>query len=271
MPELPEVETVRVGIVLYIEGCTITTVVVRNRRLRWLIPENLSGILANQRIDRITRRAKYLLFNCPAGTLLIHLGMSGILRLLTDNSDVGKHDHVDINFDNGYLLRFTDPRRFGSILWTNDNINNHFLLRHLGPEPLSTSFSTDYLMQKAQGWKRSIKSFIMDCKVVAGVGNIYANESLFLAGIHPKTVTGTILRGKLNKLVDVIKLVLRNAISKGGTTLKDFRTSNGSLGYFSQYLNVYGRNGDACRHCGSSVKVFKEVQRATYYCPLCQK
>ena len=175
MPELPEVETTRRGISPYLEGQMITTVVVRNHSLRWPIPATLAETLANQQVKKITRRAKYLLFHCDSGTLLIHLGMSGSLRLLDRPEEVAKHDHVDINFANGYLLRFTDPRRFGAILWTEDAITEHKLLNHLGPEPLSDSFSTDYLLGKAKGRKSSIKTFIMNGQIVVGVGNIYAN------------------------------------------------------------------------------------------------
>ncbi|OUR64576.1 DNA-formamidopyrimidine glycosylase [Methylophaga sp. 42_25_T18] len=271
MPELPEVETTRRGISPYLEGQTITKVIVRNHSLRWPIPATLTEILAQQQVNKITRRAKYLLFHCDSGTLLIHLGMSGSLRILDKPEDVAKHDHVDINFDNGYLLRYTDPRRFGAILWTEKNITEHKLLNHLGPEPLSDSFTTDYLMGKAKGRKSSIKTFIMNGKIVVGVGNIYANEALFLAGIHPKKLAGELSKTEGKQLVNSIKQVLEKAIIAGGTTLKDFRKSDGKPGYFSQQLNVYGRNDQACYHCGSNIQLFKESQRATFFCPLCQK
>ena len=271
MPELPEVETTLRGIKPYMEDQIITKVTVRNHILRWPIPATIAETLANQYIHQITRRAKYLLFHCDLGILLIHLGMSGSIRILGSTTDIGRHDHVDINLNNGYLLRFTDPRRFGAILWTECSIDDHFLLSHLGPEPLSRLFSDDYLIQKAMGRKSSIKTFIMNGKIVVGIGNIYANEALFLAGIHPKTITGTLPRNKLNKLVRVIKEVLKKAISEGGTTLKDFKRSNGKPGYFARYLNVYGRNERACYHCGSKIELFREAHRATYYCPMCQK
>lgn len=269
MPELPEVETTRLGISPYIEGQTITKVVVRNYKLRWPIPSTIAETLTKQHINKITRRAKYLFFHCDSGTLLIHLGMSGSLRLLKIHAEPEKHDHVDITVDNGYLLRYTDPRRFGAILWTEEPIDEHVLINQLGPEPLSSLFSTDYLKQKAKGRKSSIKTFIMNGKIVVGVGNIYANEALFLAGIHPKTVTGDISLDKFNKLVEAIKQVLEKAIAEGGTTLRDFKKSDGKPGYFAQHLNVYGRE-QACYHCGSIIRLFKEAQRASYYCPLCQ-
>ena len=271
MPELPEVETTLRGIRPYIEDQTITTVIVRNYILRWPISKTISNNLANQHVHKITRRAKYLLFHCDSGTLIIHLGMSGNLRILNSIINTSKHDHVDIKFNNGYILRFNDPRRFGAFLWTEDSINSHALFSHLGPEPLSRSFSSKYLIKIAQGRKSKIKNFIMNAKVVVGIGNIYANESLLLSNIHPETVTGTLDQKELIRFVIVIKLLLEKAINNGGTTLKNFRKSNGKPGHFAQHLNVYGRNKCDCYCCGSKIQKLKTASRATYYCPICQK
>lgn len=270
MPELPEVETTCRGISPYIEKHTIVDVTVRNHKLRWPIPNDIADTLSKQQIHKISRRAKYLLFHCDSGTLIIHLGMSGSLRILEKHVEPAKHDHVDISMNNGYLLRYTDPRRFGSILWTADNIFSHQLLRHLGPEPLSEHFSTQYLSDQAKGRKSSIKTFIMNGKIVVGVGNIYANEALFLAGIHPQTIASQLTKEKIEKLVTSIKQVLIKAIKEGGTTLKDFKNSDGKPGYFAQHLNVYGRKDQTCYRCSNIIQMYKELQRATYYCPLCQ-
>lgn len=272
MPELPEVETTRQGVSPFLKGAKITQVTIRQFSLRWPIEPKLANILTGQTISQIQRRAKYLLLQCDTGTLIIHLGMSGRLRILdVDNKDeLQKHDHVDIELDNGYLLRYTDPRRFGAILWTNDLIEQHPLLINLGPEPLTEDFTAQYLYKQSQSRRCSIKTLIMNGKIVVGVGNIYANEALFLAGIHPKTVAQQLTLEDHVALVNAIKTVLTQAISAGGTTLKDFRKSDGKPGYFAQKLNVYGRVGEACPHCKSTIQHYKETQRATFYCPLCQ-
>jgi len=271
MPELPEVETTRQGITPHVKGHSITSVTVRNFKLRWPIPSNIEDILLGQSVNHISRRAKYLLLQCDKGTLIIHLGMSGHLQITDNSKPIGKHDHVDIQFDNGLILRYTDPRRFGSILWSElDDINQHPLLSHLAPEPLSTAFSIDYLRPLAQGRRTTIKAFIMNSKFVVGVGNIYANEALFLSGIHPKRIAGELNEQQLDTLINIIKEVLNKAIDAGGTTLKDFRNSDGKPGYFAQQLNVYGRENEACSQCGSEIQHYKEAQRATYFCPQCQ-
>ncbi|PHS68626.1 MAG: DNA-formamidopyrimidine glycosylase [Methylophaga sp.] len=271
MPELPEVETTCCGIRPFIEDQRITKITVRNYKLRWPIPTNIADILTGQQIHTVKRRAKYLLFQCDTGTLIIHLGMSGSLRILDSTDNVEKHDHVDIVVDNGYVLRFTDPRRFGAILWTEQPIDQYKLLRHLGPEPLSIDFDADYLSQQSQSRKTSIKTFIMDGRIVVGVGNIYANEALFLAGIHPKTLTGKMSLNQCEKLVSAIKNVLTKAIAAGGTTLKDFRKSDGKPGYFAQQLHVYGRKEKPCSICGTVIQHYQASQRATYFCPNCQR
>ena len=272
MPELPEVETTRKGIQPYLEKAVITDVIIRNFSLRWPIPTDLAKILNQQTIHTVKRRAKYLLIQCDTGTLMIHLGMSGSLRILDkiERGNPAKHNHVDITLDNGHLLRYTDPRRFGAILWTDQTIKEHKLIAHLGPEPLLKDFHTDYLYQQALTKRCSVKTFIMTGQVVVGVGNIYANESLFLSGIHPKTIAQNLTKAQCEKLTEQIKLVLSKAIKAGGTTLKDFTKSDGKPGYFAQQLNVYGRKNEPCRHCGNNIEHYKETQRATYYCPKCQ-
>lgn len=274
MPELPEVETTRLGISPYIEKACITDVTIRNFSLRWPIDPELAHILTGKTIHTITRRAKYLLFHCESdGTLIIHLGMSGKLRILEYNTapQAEKHDHFEIAFDNGQLLRYNDPRRFGAILWTNQATEQHTLLNHLGPEPLSSEFDSNYLFQQSRSRKCSIKTLIMNGKVVVGVGNIYASESLFIAKIHPKIVANTLSKKQCASLVDAIKTILAKAIKAGGTTLKDFRKSDGNPGYFSQQLNVYGRKDEVCTQCDGIIQHFKELQRATFFCPNCQK
>jgi len=271
MPELPEVETTRRGLSPYIESHKITAVTIRNFKLRWPIADNLAAILSNQTIHKISRRAKYLLFQCNTGTLIIHLGMSGHLQIIDKRDPVGKHDHVDIQFENGLTLRYTDPRRFGAILWSEyEDIQQHPLLSHLGPEPLSETFTANYLLKISHDRRCSIKTFIMNGKNVVGIGNIYANEALFLARIHPKTPAGKLTKGQATLLVTVIKQVLKKAIDAGGTTLKDFRKSDGKPGYFSQQLHIYGKEGESCLHCGSQILQYKEGQRATFFCPQCQ-
>jgi formamidopyrimidine-DNA glycosylase len=272
MPELPEVETTRKGIKPYLERAVITQVTIRNYSLRWPIPSDLAKTLNQQTIQSVKRRAKYLLIQCNTGTLLIHLGMSGSLRILNkvERDNPAKHDHVDISLDNGYLLRYTDPRRFGAVLWTNELVKDHKLIAHLGPEPLLKDFHADYLYQQAKTRHCSVKTFIMNGPVVVGVGNIYANESLFLSGIHPRTIAQNLTETQCENLVEQIKLVLGRAIKAGGTTLKDFTKSDGKPGYFSQQLNVYGRKDQPCFHCGHKIEHYKVTQRATYYCPVCQ-
>ena len=270
MPELPEVETTRRGVQPFVEGQQIDSMVVRHRGLRWPIPEGLEEIVKGQTVHAVDRRAKYLLLRCDSGTLIMHLGMSGRLRVLDTDDHIGKHDHVDIFFSNGYLLRFTDPRRFGAVLWTETNTDLHPLIAHLGPEPLSDDFDADYLFARARIRSSNIKSFIMNGEVVVGVGNIYANEALFLAGIHPSIAAGKISKARMNRLVDAIKLVLDKALLAGGTTLRDFRKSDGKPGYFAQELHVYGREQQPCLTCQQPIICIRQAQRATYFCKQCQ-
>ena len=272
MPELPEVETTRKGIKPYLENATVTKVTIRNHSLRWPIPGDLASTLKQQVIHSVKRRAKYLLLQCDSGTLMIHLGMSGSLRILDkiEHNNPAKHDHVDIILNNGHLMRYNDPRRFGAIMWTDEAVTKHKLIAHLGPEPLLKGFDANYLYKQAKTKRCSVKTLIMNGQVVVGVGNIYANESLFLSGIHPKTIAQNLTKTQCEQLTQQIKLVLGKAIKAGGTTLKDFTKSDGKPGYFAQQLNVYGRKDEPCLHCGNKIQHYKETQRATYYCPSCQ-
>lgn len=270
MPELPEVETTRRGIEPCVKGLVIQSTVVRQRALRWPVPRNLHALLAGRRVLTVTRRGKYLLLKLDMGTLLIHLGMSGHLCMVSASLLPQKHDHVDVVFEGGNVLRFTDPRRFGAVLWIKDNPLDHVLLAHLGPEPLSAEFDGQYLFNASRGRKATIKSLIMDSKIVVGVGNIYANEALFLAGIRPGRAAGRLTREQCSRLANAIKRVLAKAIVAGGTTLRDFRSAEGRTGYFQQQLQVYGRGGMPCVQCGSLLKEIRLNQRCTVYCPLCQ-
>ncbi|MFP3873684.1 MAG: bifunctional DNA-formamidopyrimidine glycosylase/DNA-(apurinic or apyrimidinic site) lyase [Thiohalophilus sp.] len=271
MPELPEVETTRKGIAPHLQGRAVREVVVRQRQLRWPIPRNLNALLQGQVIEQIDRRGKYLLLRMNKGTLIIHLGMSGSLRILPGRTPAQKHDHVDIVLDNEQCLRLRDPRRFGAVLWTRENPSRHKLLAALGPEPLSEQFDADYLWQKSRGRRLTIKAFIMDSKVVTGVGNIYANEALYLAGIHPGRAAGRIARARYAGLVNAIKQVLEAAIRQGGTTLRDFTASDGKPGYFRQQLHVYEREQEPCHQCGKPLRQVVISQRASYYCRHCQR
>jgi formamidopyrimidine-DNA glycosylase len=272
MPELPEVETTRRGIAPHVTGRVVRAVVVRDARLRWPVPAaRFQRELVGQRVDVVTRRGKYLLLSTSAGTLILHLGMSGSLRLVSAAEPPQKHDHVDIVLDSGQSLRLRDPRRFGAVLWTTRPAGKHALLKSLGPEPLSEAFDGGHLYQRSRKRRVAVKVFIMDSKVVVGVGNIYANEALFLTGIHPEIAAGRVSRARYEQLAAVIKQVLHEAISQGGTTLRDFVNGEGKPGYFQQRLNVYGRAGEACPRCGSAIQVIRQGQRATYYCPRCQK
>lgn len=269
MPELPEVETSRRGIEPHIIDTQVQRIVVRNRRLRWPVSRTLDRSLLHQTVTSVTRRAKYLLINTSAGTAILHLGMSGSVVIVDRNTPSGVHDHVDIDFDTGKTLRFRDPRRFGSLHWSKDP-TQHKLLRTLGPEPLGDNFDGEHLYLKSRGRRVSIKQFIMNAKVVVGVGNIYASEALHRAGIHPKRAAGRIARRRFGLLSEAIKQVLSNAIRAGGTTLRDFYGGEGEPGYFQQQLEVYGREGEPCRRCDTPIAAIVQGQRSSYYCKLCQ-
>lgn len=270
MPELPEVETTRQGIAPHILGQSIAGLVVRRHQLRWPVSSDLPEKLCGQSILDVTRRGKYILIRLESGTLIVHLGMSGSLRVTAPELPPKKHDHVDIVFGNGVCLRFHDPRRFGCLLWTESDPRAHPLLAHLGPEPQDSSFSGNYLHAMARQRKTPVKSFIMDSHLVVGVGNIYANEALFRAALNPKRAAGNISRQRYERLAATIREVLDAAITQGGTTLRDFVNESGRPGYFRQSLRVYGRQGLPCLACGAPIRHVRLGQRSTFYCPRCQ-
>ncbi len=270
MPELPEVETTRRGIEPHLVNRTVQQVIVRQPQLRWPVPEGLGERIGGKKLHQVARRGKYLMLRFDGGHVLIHLGMSGNLRIVERREDPGYHDHVDIDFGEQRVLRLNDPRRFGAVLWADDPSEQHELLAHLGPEPLQPEFSSDYLYQRSRKRKQAIKTFIMDSKVVVGVGNIYANEALYAAGIRPSRAAGSVSRQKMETLVAEIKQVLARAIEQGGTTLKDFVGGDGKPGYFQQQLQVYGRQGQPCPRCHKPLKETRLGQRSTVYCTACQ-
>ena len=270
MPELPEVETTRRGIAPALEGRRIADLVVREPRLRWPIPGDLGDRLRGLTIRQVKRRAKYLLLETDAGYALVHLGMSGSMRIVPLDEKPELHDHFDIVTDKE-IVRFNDPRRFGSLLWGGKEPEQHPLLNELGPEPLEEGFTGTYLWENSRGRKVAIKQHIMNSKVVAGVGNIYANEALFRSGIHPKRSAGRIALPRMEKLAAEIRTVLGDAIRQGGTTLRDYRGGDGKPGYFKQKLLVYERNDEPCKTCGTPISQTVQGQRATYYCKVCQK
>jgi len=269
MPELPEVETTCRGIEPHIKNQKITNVIIRQPKLRWPIPNVITDLLIDDRVTKVRRRAKYLLLVTQKGTLIIHLGMSGSLRILPSNTLAGAHDHFDLVMGDT-CLRLRDPRRFGAVLWTDVDINEHKLIRDLGPEPLSKEFDIDYIFKKSRKRNLPVKTFIMNAHNVVGVGNIYASESLYMAGINPKRKAGSISKKRYAKLVDAIKEVLAKSIKQGGTTLKDFSSADGKPGYFAQLLQVYDRQGEACFKCDAPIQQIKIGQRSSYYCPRCQ-
>lgn len=269
MPELPEVEVSRMGIAPWLEGQTIAQVIVRNRQLRWPVPEAVEA-RGGEQILAVRRRAKYLFIDTPSGAIVLHLGMSGKLRVIDAKTPVAKHDHIDIVLTNGHCLRLNDPRRFGACLWQPRN-ETLAQLSCLGPEPLTDAFDGEHLYRLSRGRKSAVKNFIMDNAVVVGVGNIYASESLFMANIHPKRAAGNISLKRYKVLCDAIKVVLARAIEQGGTTLRDFAQTDGKPGYFAQELNVYGRAKAPCNACGEQIKSEVIGQRNTFYCPNCQR
>lgn len=268
MPELPEVEVSRMGISPHLIGQTVAKLTFRTPKLRWDIPAELKK-MEGQVIRGISRRAKYLLIETDAGSAIVHLGMSGSLRVLDAEISPTKHDHVDLKLTNGKVLRYNDPRRFGAWLWTEDG--THAALGSMGPEPLTPEFNADYIVEKAANKRVAVKQFIMDNKVVVGVGNIYANESLFSSGIHPIRPAGKLNAKEWELLVKEIKRVLDTAIKQGGTTLKDFAQADGKPGYFAQELQVYGKAGEPCPICGELIEEQKIGQRNTFFCSQCQK
>jgi len=273
MPELPEVETTKRGLEPYVVGQTIERLLVRDARLRWPVAPALPRQLKNRVVQALERRAKYLLFRFEHGTVISHLGMSGTWRVVADvansEQDYRTHDHLALRLGSGDELRYHDPRRFGCFIFTKMPAE-HPLLSKLGPEPLGDCFDGDYLFARSRGRKAPVKSFLMDNHVVVGVGNIYAQEALFRAGIHPLRLAGRVGHERYHVLAAVVREILTVAISRGGTTLRDFRSSNGEPGYFAQELNVYGRAGERCHGCGSVIKQARLANRTTGYCPTCQ-
>jgi formamidopyrimidine-DNA glycosylase len=270
MPELPEVETTRRGLAPHVEGRRVVQVTLRRPDLRWPIPPEVSDLLPGQRIVAVRRRAKYLLLDTAAGSALLHLGMSGSLRVLPADAPLRAHDHVDIALDSGRVLRFNDPRRFGCLLWQPLG-ETHELLAGLGPEPLSDTFDGDHLYRLSGGRRAPVKTFLMDQAVVVGVGNLYAAEALFMAGISPLREAGRVSRERYRRLADAVKAILGHAITRGGTTLRDFISPDGAPGYFEQELSVYGRGGEPCRACGRALRLSTIGQRASVWCAACQR
>jgi len=268
LPELPEVETTRLGIEPWIQNSLIESIVVRNPSLRW--PVSIPDYVVGQKVLSVRRRAKYLLIDLDSGSLIGHLGMSGSLSIVTSNSTIKKHDHLDIVFSDNLILRYNDPRRFGSWHYHDEDPENHWLLRDLGVEPLSEEFCGEYLHGKSRSKLQAVKSYIMDSKIVVGVGNIYAAEALFLSGIRPTVRASRLSLDSYRNLVTSIKLLLARAIEIGGTTLRDFTSPSGEPGYFQQTLNVYGRNGLPCTKCGAKLKRAIISQRSSIYCRNCQ-
>jgi len=271
MPELPEVEVTRRGIAPHIVGQIVKRFNIYHPTLRWPVPKQLPKLLAQQTLLDITRRGKYLLWQFANGTLIMHFGMSGKLCMTDKNSKRKTHDHLELLFSNDCCLRLNDPRRFGCVLWTTQDVAQHPLLVNLGPEPLSKNFSVKYLQQQMQNKQQTIKPFLMNSAVVVGIGNIYATEALFKAGIHPELPAKKVTLEQTQHLVAAVKQILRTAIHHGGTTIRDYLSSSGKPGYFSLQLAVYGREDEPCLNCGTPIVSIRQAQRATAYCPQCQK
>jgi formamidopyrimidine-DNA glycosylase len=271
MPELPEVETTRRGLAPAMVGRHISAVTVRNRALRRPVPRDLARRVTGARIVSVERRAKYLLIVCDRGTLIVHLGMSGRLWLVPASTPPETHDHLDLLLDDGRIVRLRDPRRFGLVLWHEADPAQHELLAQLGPEPFDAAFSAEWLYAETRRRSTAVKQVLMDSHVVAGVGNIYASEALFRAGIDPRLAAQRIGRARYARLVDHVRATLTDAIRAGGSTLRDYVGGDGQAGYFQNEHLVYGRAGQACTRCGATVKELRQGQRSTFYCPRCQR
>jgi formamidopyrimidine-DNA glycosylase len=271
MPELPEVETTRRGLEPVLLGQRIAAVRVRERRLRWPLPRGFEAALAGRQVESVDRRAKYLLIGTDDGTLIVHLGMSGNLRAVGPALALLPHDHVDLALESGVVVRFNDPRRFGSMHFVRGRPDEHPLLRRLGPEPLGPDFHADYLFRRSRRRRVALKPFVMNAGIVVGVGNIYASEALFRAGLRPGRAAGSLSRAEAGRLVESIRGVLAAAIRVGGTTLRDYVNAEGLPGYFRQRLFVYERSGEPCRACGTPIRQRVQGQRSTYWCPSCQR
>lgn len=270
MPELPEVETTMRGLQLRLEGRRIESAVVRNRALRRPIPRGLEARLAGSRVQRLSRRAKYLLIENDAGALIVHLGMSGRLWIVDQSVAPQKHDHFDLVMENGAVMRLRDPRRFGLVLWQNGDPLSHPLLRDIGPEPFSEGFNAEWMYEATRGRSGAIKNALLDSKLVAGVGNIYASEALFAAGIHPATPARRISLARYEVLAKTVRDTLKRAIAAGGSSLRDYVNSDGQAGNFQNRFAVYGRQGQPCVRCGAPLRSAVHGQRSTYYCARCQ-
>jgi formamidopyrimidine-DNA glycosylase len=271
MPELPEVETTRRGLAPHVERQKVTAVSIYDHRLRWPVPHDLPRRLVGRVVDRVDRRSKYLLFRFGKDTFIVHLGMTGSLRVYYDPPPKRVHDHVDLAFGNGVVLRYHDPRRFGAMLWSPHSARPHPLLADLGPEPFAPEFNADYLYAATRRRSVAIKLALMDNHLVVGVGNIYANESLFRAGIRPTRPANKVSRERLARLVEAVRATLSEAIAKGGSTLRDYVDSAGNPGYFQLEYYVYGRDGDPCRVCGAAIRSLRQGGRATTFCAYCQR
>ncbi len=271
MPELPEVETTRRGLLPHLVGRRIRDVVVRNANLRWPVPRDLARRLNGEQVVAIRRRGKYLLFDCGKGHLLVHLGMSGRLTIVPERLPARAHDHVDVRFEGGSALRLTDPRRFGAMLWLRGRPEEHALLAGLGLEPFGDEFGGEAMHALARGRRTAVKHFLMNARIVTGVGNIYANEALFRAGIHPLRPAGRISAERWRVLAAAIRETLARALEAGGTTLRDFASVRGDPGHFQHEFMVYGREGEACPKCGTAVRAMRQGRRSTFYCPSCQR
>jgi formamidopyrimidine-DNA glycosylase len=270
MPELPEVEITRRGIEPFVVGRTITGIAVRNPNLRWRVPRGLARTVVGQRVERVERRGKYLLLQCASGCLILHLGMSGSLRVIDPRTPPRAHDHVDLVFGDT-ALRLRDPRRFGALLWQRGDARGHRLLADLGVEPLSEQFSAEYLYAATRKRLAGVKQVLMNADIVVGVGNIYANESLFRAGVHPRRRARRLTRADCERLVRSVRETLRDALAAGGSSLRDFVHSDGASGYFQQSYRVYDRAGLPCRVCGAAIRVARLGSRSSFFCPGCQK
>ena len=271
MPELPEVETTRRGIEPLVSNKVVDQVLIHNESLRWPVPQELTSLLPGQKFGAVNRRSKYLLFSIGQGTMIVHLGMTGNLRVDSSSTERRKHDHVEIVFTDGSVLRYNDSRRFGSILWTAEDPADHFRLASLGPEPFDSGFNSAYLYKRSRDRRIAVKPFLMDAHVVVGVGNIYASEALFRARIAPVRPAGKVSKAAYERLIEAVTIILNEAIAAGGTTIRDFTNSEGKPGYFKQELRVYGRTGQKCTACDTLIKQIKLGQRSTFYCPSCQK
>jgi formamidopyrimidine-DNA glycosylase len=270
MPELPEVETTRLGLVPRVVGRRIEAVVVRDARLRWPVPRDLAARLRGASVTAIRRRGKYLLLDCGSGHLLVHLGMTGTFVVVPPERPLRRHDHVDLRLDSGEIVRFNDPRRFGAMLWVRDPAT-HALLKTMGMEPFDDAFGGDFLHRLSRGRKAPVKQFLMDGRIVTGIGNIYANEALFAARIHPSRAAGRISRSRYDRLAGEARATLSRALAAGGSTLRDFVGSDGEPGHFQLEYAVYGREGEPCPACGSPIRSTRHAGRSTFYCASCQR